>query len=239
DVGQRARVGFLRVALLVGFHVFVAAVPDDAARIHHVDVLALDAQVHQQVEAGDGRGARARYRQLDLCDVFADHFQAIQDGGRRDDGRAVLVVMEDRYHHARAQLLLNVEALGRLDVFQVDAAQRGLERGDDVDEFVRVVFGELDVEHVDAGEFLEQAALAFHDRLGGQRADVAQPQHGGAVGDDAHQIGPRGVFRRRVVTLVENGHAGRGHARRVRQRQVVLVGQGLGGHYRDFAGGGV
>ena len=28
-----------------------------------------------------------------------------------------------------------------------------------------------------AGEFLEQAGLAFHDRLAGERADVAQPEH--------------------------------------------------------------
>jgi hypothetical protein len=92
--------------------------------------------------------------------------------------------------------LLDVEALGRLDVFQVDAAQRGLHRGDDVDQLVRIALGQFDVEHVHAGKLLEQAALAFHHRLGGQRADVAQAQHGGAVGDHAHQVAARGVFGR-------------------------------------------
>ena len=82
-----------------------------------------------------------------------------------------------------AQLLLDVEALRRLDVLEVDAAEGRLERGDDVDQLVRVVLGDLDVEDVDAGELLEQDALAFHHRLGGERADGAQAQHGGAVGD--------------------------------------------------------
>src|SRR5690606_30806037 len=214
-VGQRARLGLLRVPLLVGFHVGVAAFPDHAARVDHVDVLALDAQVHQQVQAGDRRGARARHGELDLGDVLAHDVPAVQDGCRRDDGGAVLVVMEHRNLHAIAQLLFNVEAFGRLDVFQVDAAQRGFQRRDDVDELVRVGFGEFDVEHVDARELLEEAAFAFHDRLGGQRADVAQAEHGSAVRDDAHQVGARGVLGCGLVALVENRHAGGGYAWRI------------------------
>src|SRR5690606_10230884 len=126
-------------------------------------------------------------------DVFADYFQTIEDGGGGNNGGAVLVVMEDRDLHALAQLLLDVETLGRLDVLEVHAAQCGFKRGNDVDQFVRVGLGQFDVEHVDAGELLKQAALAFHDRLGGQRADIAQAQHRRTVGDDAHEIGARGV----------------------------------------------
>ena len=96
-------------------------------------------------------------------------------------------------------LLLDVEALGRLDVLEVDAAQRRLERGDDLDQLVGVLLGELDVEHVDAGELLEQAGLALHHRLAGERADVAQPQHRGAVGDDADEVRARGVARPRAT----------------------------------------
>ena len=118
----------------------------------------------------------------------------LSSAAARDDGGAVLVVVEDRDVHALAQLLLDVEALGRLDVLEVDAAQRGLERGDDVDQLVGVVLGEFDVEDVDAGELLEQAALAFHHRLAGQRADVAQAQHRGAVGDHADQVAARLVY---------------------------------------------
>ena len=45
--------------------------------------------------------------------------------------------------------------------------------------------------NVDAGEFLEQDRLALHHRLGGERADIAEAQHRGAVGDDGDEI-PRG-----------------------------------------------
>ena len=127
-----------------------------------------------------------------------------------------------------------VEALGRLDVLEVDAAQRRLERGDDLDQLVGVVLGELDVEHVDAGELLEQAALAFHHRLAGERADVAEAEHRGAVGDDADQVAARGVFggERRIGL---DRQAGVGDARRVGERQVALVRQRLGRRHRDLA----
>src|SRR5439155_25146592 len=46
-----------------------------------------------------------------------------------------------------------------LDVLEIDAAEGRLQAGDDVDETVGIGLGDLDVEHVDAGEFLEQQAL--------------------------------------------------------------------------------
>ncbi len=51
--------------------------------------------------------------------------------------------------------------------------------------------GNLDVEHVDTGEFLEQNRLALHDRLGGKRPDVAETQDCRSVGHDPDQILPR------------------------------------------------
>ena len=239
DVAQGACRGPLRVARLGRLHVGLAAFIDHALRIAHGDVLALETDAHHQVEAGDRRRAGTRAHQLDLADVLADHLQAVDQAGGGNDRGAVLVIVEDRNLHPLAQFLLDVEALGRLDVLEVDAAQRGLQRRDDVDQLVRVVLGQFDVEDVDAGELLEQAALAFHHRLGGQRADVAQAQHGGAVGDHAHQVAARGVLRGGVIALVEDGHAGGRHAGGVGQGQVVLVGQGLGRGDRDFAGGGI
>ena len=49
----------------------------------------------------------------------------------------------------------------------------------------------LDVEDVDAGEFLEENGLAFHDRLGGERTDIAEPEDRRAVRDDADEIAAR------------------------------------------------
>ena len=50
------------------------------------------------------------------------------------------------------------------------------------------VGGQFDIEDVDIGEAFEQDALAFHDGLAGGRADVAESQDGGAVGDHGHQV---------------------------------------------------
>ena len=90
-----------------------------------------------------------------------------------------------------------------------------------------VELGELDVEDVDAGELLEQDALALHHRLGGERADRAQPEHGRAVGDDADQVAARrqlGGRRGIAHDLV----AGGGDAGRIGEREVALGGQRLG-----------
>ena len=114
--------------------------------------------------------------------------------------------MEDGDVHPLLELLFDVEALGGLDVFEVHAAQRRLHGGDHVDQLVRVVLGQFDVEDVDSGEFLEQAALAFHHRLGGQRPDIAQAKDGGAVGNDANQIGARGQSRQPWQGLRRSRH---------------------------------
>ncbi len=210
---------------------------DHAARIGDVDVLALHAQQHHHVEAGDGGRAGAGNGQLDPADVLAHHLQRVEQRRGGDDGGAVLVVVEDRDVHALAQLLLDVEAFRRLDVFQVDAAHGRLQHGDGVDQLVRIVLRQFQVEHVDPGEFLEQAALAFHDGLGGQRADVTQAQHGGAVADHGHQVAARSVVGS-GVGVGGDFLAGIGHAGRIGERQVALVRQGLGGDHFDLAAHG-
>jgi hypothetical protein len=84
--------------------------------------------------------------------------------------------------------LLDVKAFGCLDVFKVDTAQCGLQRGDDLDQLVGVALCQFDVKDIDACELLEQTTFAFHHRFASQRAYVAQAQHGRAVGDHANQI---------------------------------------------------
>ena len=146
----------------------------------------------------------------------------------------MLVVVEDRDLHAFAQLALDVEAVGGLDVFKVDAAERGFQRGNDLDQFVRILLVDLDVEHVDARELLEEDALALHDGLAGQRADIAQTEHGGAVGDHADQIAACGVFEGRV-RVFDDFFAGCSDAWRIGQCQIVLIAHLLGGSDGNLA----
>src|SRR3989442_13274051 len=42
--------------------------------------------------------------------------------------------------------------------------------------------------NVDVGERLEENPFAFHDGLSGQRADVAETEHRGAVRDDGDEV---------------------------------------------------
>ena len=234
DVGQLACRRLLRVAGLVRVHLLLAADIDHAGAVGDEDVAHRQAEADDQVQAGQRRRARAGGDELDFGDVLADVLQRVQDRRRGDDGGAVLVVVEDRDLHALAQLGLDVEALRRLDVLEVDAAEGRLHARDGVDQRVGVVLGQFDVEHVDAGELLEQAGLAFHHRLAGQRADVAQAQHRGAVGDDGHQVGARGQVHR-LGRVARDLHAGVGHAGRIGQRQVALGGHRLGRVDRDLA----
>ena len=52
---------------------------------------------------------------------------------------------------------------------------------------------DLEVDRIDVGEALEQHRLAFHHRLGGKRAAIAEAQDGGAVGDDGDEVALGGV----------------------------------------------
>ena len=164
--------------------------------------------------------------------------QPIEDCSTDDDGGTVLIVMENRNLHPFAQFFLDVEALRRLDVFKIDTAESRLQRGDDFDQHVRIALLDFDVEHVNIGELLEQHALAFHHRLGCQRADRAKAKHGGAIGDDADQIGARSQ-RADFSRIGDDFLTGCSDARRIRHRQIVLVGQLLGRLNRNLARLGV
>ena len=148
----------------------------------------------------------------------------------------MLIVVEDRDIQPLAEFSLHIKALRRLDVLQVDTAEGRLQRGDDVDQPVGVPLVDFDIETIDPREFLEQDRLAFHDRLGRQRADGTEPEHGGAVGDDADQIAARGEVPR-FGGIAHDLLAGRRHPGRVSQRQVALIGQALGRRDGDFSGG--
>ena len=120
----------------------------------------------------------------------------------------------------RAQPLLDLEAARRRDVLEVDAAEAGRDRLDGRDDRVRVLGVEADGKRVDAGELLEEHALALHHRHRGLGADVAQAEHGGAVRDDRDRVALDRVLEGLVAVVVDR-HADARDARRVRHREVV------------------
>ena len=123
---------------------------------------------------------------------------------------------------------------GRGDVLQVDAAVAGGDAADDLDDQI----GVLGVQHhrpgVDAAELLEQRGLSLHHRHRRGRADVAQPEDGGPVGDDRDGVPldrqPAGVGR-----VLRDRHADPGNTRGVGAGQVVPVFERHLGHHLDLA----
>jgi len=63
--------------------------------VAHDDVLAQHAEAHVVLGGRDRGGAGAREDDLDLGGVFLDEEQCVEQGGPGNDGRAVLVIVED------------------------------------------------------------------------------------------------------------------------------------------------
>ena len=95
---------------------------------------------------------------------------------------------------------------------------------------------QLDVEDVDIGEALEEDRLAFHHRLSGQRADIAEPEHRGAVRHHADQIALGRVFVGEAGVALDL-QARNGNARSVGEAEIPLGAARLGGRHRQLAGG--
>ena len=96
-------VSLLREALFIFVHPFFAAFVDDALRVAENDVLALHAEAHVMLGAGDARRSRAVEDHAHFADVFADNLQSIQQGGAGNDRGAVLVVVKDGNLHRLAR----------------------------------------------------------------------------------------------------------------------------------------
>ena len=136
-----------------------------------------------------------------VFDVAAGELQRVDQAGGGDDRGAVLVVVEDRDVHQLAQPALDDEAVRRVDVLEIDAAEGRAEDSARVDELVDVLGVDLEVDGIDVGEALEEHRLAFHHRLRGERAEIAEAEDGGAVGDDGDQVAARRVVEGGVRVL--------------------------------------
>ena len=157
----------------------------------------------------------------------------IDEAGGSDDRGAVLVVMHHGDVHPLAQRLLDDEAFGSGDVFEIDAAEAGFHQRDRFDELVRILGIEFDIDRIDIGEALEQHCLAFHHRLRRQRAEIAEAEDGGAVGNHRNEIGPRGIARG-ILGIGGNGFDGGRDTGRIGQAEVALAAHRLAGDDLDL-----
>ena len=174
DIPERTGLGFAGIARLVVVHFLLAPVPDHALDVRYPDVPHRQAKRNQKVKTGQRRGTGPGTDQLYLAYLLADDTQSIEQRCADDDGGAVLIVVKHRDAHALAQFSLNIKAFRRLDILEIDSAECRFQGRDDIDQLVGIALVDLDVEAIDAREFLEQHGLAFHDRLGRKGTNRAQ-----------------------------------------------------------------
>ena len=141
----------------------------------------------------------------------------------------MLVVVEDGNVALFLQLPLDLEATGRGNILQVDAAEGAAHQIHGVDELIHIVGLDAQGEGVHVGKGLEQGTLALHNGHTGLGADVPQTQNGGAVGDHGAQIMAAGQLIGLADVLLDF-QAGLGDAGGVGQGQVVL---GFAGYLAD------
>ena len=67
----------------------------------------------------------------------------------------MLIVMKHWDAHALAQLTLNDKALGCFDVLKIDATESGFQARNDFNEFLGILFIDLDIKHINTGELLK------------------------------------------------------------------------------------
>ena len=198
---QRASVGDRSMGRFPLVHALGAALVDHALGVAEDDIVGLEAHRLEQFDAGDRGGPGAVNDEPGRLDVAAGQVERVDQACGGDDRGAVLVVMEDRDVHQFAQALLDDEAFRRLDVLEIDAAEGWTEIAHGLDELVGILGVHLEIDRIDVCEALEQDRLAFHHRLGGERAEIAETENGSAVRDHRDQIGAGGVVIGAAVVL--------------------------------------
>ena len=132
------------------------------------------------------------------------------------------------------QATLYLEALGCLDILQVDTAKGGGDGLNRLDELLGVLLVHLYVEHVNAAINLEEQALALHYGLAADCTYVAKAQYGGTVAYHRHKVALAGVLVG-IVGILLNLQTRLCHTWRVCQGKVGLCTVRFCGNYLYLA----
>lgn len=85
----------------------------------------------------------------------------------------MLIVVKDGYVHFFLELLFDVEAMWRGNIFKVDGAKRRSYRFDDAYNFIRILRRENEWDSVNISEFFHKDGFPFHDRQSGKPSDIS------------------------------------------------------------------
>ena len=127
--------------------------------------------------------------------------------------------MENGYIAQCLQPAFDLEAFGGLDVLQVNATVGAGDGAYRVDKGIDVRGVNQHVNGIDIGKALEQQGLTLHHRFAGEGTQIAQSQHGAAIGNDRNAVALAGIAigHQRVTGDLA---AGLCHTRRVGHRQM-------------------
>ena len=183
-----------------------------------------NADRNQQPRDRDAGRAGPVHHNAQIGEFVAAQSGRIDQCRDNHNGGAVLIVVEDRHVEPLAQFRFDFEAARRGNVFEIDATETRGDRFDDIHDFVDVGFGDTNRERFDPGERLEKDSLSFHHRQTGLRADVAETEHGSAIGHDGDEVALRRQFRhlgRIVANNLRRHERARRHAQGV--EHVVIA----------------
>ncbi len=202
--------------------------------IQQADIFPLCAQSYQQPHRGDSGSAGPQAHDPGILQGFPLQVQRIEQRRTDNDRGTVLVIMKYRDIQTLPQNSLNLKTARCGDIFKIDAAKGRRNTGHRIDKSLGRCGINFDIEHIDIRKFLEQHALALHDRLAGQGTDIAQPQHSTAIRDHRHQIA-LGSITIGVFFVNRDGPHWLCDTWRVGKSQLILRHAGLGDDHPDFA----
>jgi hypothetical protein len=134
--------------------------------------------------------------------------------------------MEDGDAHLCFEALFDIEAFGGFDIFEVNAAESGLEELDRIDKAVGVESGQFEVDSIYVGKAFEEEGFTFHNGLGSEGADIAEAEDGGAVSDDGDEV-TAGCVTEGVTGIALDSEARLGDTGGVGKGEVMLGKAGL------------
>ena len=118
-------------------------------------MFAFDTHGHQQIQTGQGSRTSARCHHFDVSEFFARQLHGIHHRGRHDNRRPMLVIMENGNAHAGFQFFFDLKTFRGFDVLKIDPAKSRLKCSNNIDHAFNIGFCNLDIKHVNAGEFFE------------------------------------------------------------------------------------
>lgn len=114
--------------------------------VAHNDVFLLNTILVQQINGRDSSSTCARHYDSCIFDLSPGQVAGIYEAGKADNGCPMLIVVEHWDVHQLLESVLNDEAVGRFDIFKVDATKARAQITNTVDEVVGIFAVNADVD---------------------------------------------------------------------------------------------